>query len=227
MRRLIHNTLALALIGLLAMAASAANAQIASAPMPGRDLQALSCNNTIPNATPQGPRQALINCAGDLTFFDAYLLSDVTNKLERVTLRGKANSPWKTLCIGNECLAFLGIEAAATRVKDAVGRLAAYIFSLFVDDGTLKMAACTAQANIPESARNVTSLDEDFLRNRAAGEIIVAHMRGGNFANTNGVEVAITYSDKGTQTFLYNSANPAAPIPKGPVEAGDGVSRCP
>lgn len=217
----------IALTGLFAILATAANAQSASSPAPGRELQALSCTNTIPNAAPQGPRQALINCTGDLTFIDAQLLNQFTNKLERVTVTGKSNSAWKTLCIGNECSELLGSEAIATRVSDRFGFGSLYDwFMSLLKKEPIRLAACTPLAIIPDDAKTITSLDDLFSRVHAAGLIIEAHLNGGNFINTNKTEVLITFSDNGTQSFLYNSGNPRAPTPNHDLKVGDGVSRC-
>lgn len=216
-----------ALTGVLALFAASANAQHAASPAPGRNLQALSCSNTIPTAAPKDSRQALANCTGDFfTPFDGELMNFTINKLERVTVTGRSTSPWRTLCIGQECADLLGDEAVATRVNEKMGFWGDFLTS-WLKKQPLKMAACTAQADVSDFARNVTSQDQEVFRTKAAGDIIVAHMRGGNFINTTGLEVMITFSDKGTQNFEYNSANPAAPIPKGPVKEGDGVSRCP
>jgi len=227
MRRLVQNIRALALTSLLAMAASGSSAQIATSPTPGRDLQAQSCNNTIPNAAPQEPRQALINCTGDFfTPFDGELMNFAIQRLERVTVTGKSTSPWRTLCIGWECGDLLGDEAVATKVNEKMGGWGDWLLS-FLRGKPLEMKACTATANISSYARNITSKSTLEERTSAAGQIIVGYMKGGNFINTTRKEVLITFSDNGTQSFVYNTWDPAAPIPKNDLKLGDGKSRCP
>ncbi|MBB2487102.1 hypothetical protein H5407_17870 [Mitsuaria sp. WAJ17] len=212
---------------MLAFFAAAANAQNTPSPAPGRDLQALSCTNTIPTATPKDPRQPLINCTGDFfTPLDAVLMNFNISKLERVTVTGRSNSQWRTLCIGQACAALFGDEAVATRINDAMGGWAEEAMAILRKQ-TLKMSACTKGAIVPKDARTVTSKDDADARTRAAGQIIVAYMNGGNILSGGRVEVLITFSDNGTQTFKYNTWDPAVPIPKDDLKTGDGKSKCP
>lgn len=222
-----HKARSVVLTGLFAIFSATASAQNAPSPAPGRDLQALSCPGTIPTAAPKNPRQALINCNGDfLTPFDGELMNFTLNKLERVTVTGRSTSAWKTLCIGQSCAELLGDEAVASRVNEKMGFWGDLLSSILKKQ-PLKMSACTAAANIPYDARTITSHDDDDARHRAAGEIITAYMRGGNFINVNKTMVQITFSDNGTQSYEYTTANPARPAPQEDLKRGDGVSRCP
>ena len=215
-----------ALTGLLAIFAAAANAQNTPSPAPGRDLQALSCPNTIPTATPRDPRQPLINCAGDyFTPFDGELMNFTINKLERVTVTGRSTSAWKTLCIGLQCAELLGDEAVATRVNEKMGFWGDFLSSVLKKQ-PLKMSACSKAVNVEYDGKVITSKSDANDRTYAAGLIIEAYMKGGNFISTNHTEVFITFSDNGTQTFEYNSMNPRAPFPKNDLKEGDGKSRC-
>lgn len=215
-----------ALTGLLAIFAAAANAQNTPSPAPGRDLQALSCPGTIPTATPKDPRQPLINCAGDyFTPFDGELMNFTLNKLERVTVTGRSTSAWKTLCIGLQCAELLGDEAVATRVNEKMGFWGDLMMSILRKQ-PLKMSACSNAVNVEYDGRAITSKGDVYERTHAAGIIVKAYMKGGNFINTQKTMVFITFSDDGTQTFEYNTANPAAPIPQNDLKEGDGKSRC-
>jgi hypothetical protein len=74
-------------------------------------------------------------------------------------------------------------------------------------------------------ARSVTSHDIDALRARVASTIILAHLRI-NTIGANGADFAVTFSDGGTETYMYAVASGVS-TSKGDLVPGDGESQCP
>lgn len=86
--------------------------------------------------------------------------------------------------------------------------------------------ACSAAYPVPREGKDYTSRDDAIFRKIAAGAIMQAHFRYTNTVGANGQKFSITYSDGGSEDWVYATASPASPKNDGNLKQGDGVPKC-
>lgn len=143
---------------------------------------------------------------------------------ESITVVGRLPSNPYGACIGYDCAVYPDLYSAIDAVLASAlpqGVLGAFIDWLYT---SVPISTCIILTN--NELRNVTSLDASINRQRAAGAAMISSRAGANTLWAHKQDYAVTFSDGGTETWQWNTANPAAPLTKGDLKAGDGVSKC-
>jgi hypothetical protein len=165
-----------------------------------------------------------IGAYGPIVLDEMAAIKPDIQQLERVVVTGTSFTEMAGLCINGICGGYVNVTAVAEELA-ALGQfhLVASLADIFLP--TPKVVAC-ATLLAPPSARATTSLFSDDERRIAAGQLMMA-ARG--FANTifaAGRDYEITWADGGTETYEWNTGNPAAPLRVPDLVKGDGVNRC-
>jgi hypothetical protein len=137
------------------------------------------------------------------------------------------------ICINGSCSLYSGFEFLSTPDTIGVwGTAVGWFGDLFKPDlpnpiiNTCVPRGTQFTTDDERHPRNTTSLSDDDVRQESGADIINKNQAHLNIVTT--TKIDITWSDGGTETFQYVTANPRAhfPIP-GSLKKGNGVSKCP
>ena len=131
-------------------------------------------------------------------------------------------------CIDDNCFLTSRVDALPRALFDNVS---SYLWSTVIDwlSPPPTAIACTIPKIVNQDVRTKTSRSDDDERFLVASAILQYLIQGPAYRTMmNGKEIQVTFSDGGTQTYVFFT-NASAIVAKNPPDLvrGDGISKCP
>lgn len=190
----------------------------------------ISAQSTASTAPPAS-ELACSSPIGDTVFLNSRYFSFSTGMLERVIISGQSVGSSQVVCIGESCQVVLtGLRDAGERAAAILGGWRTEILNALFPP--IPLSVCSSDAPASDSDIYSTTSHSTSEKRLDAARAAMAWGIGINAANSITMherEIKVTFSDGGSQTYIYIVANPRASREKQPVDlvVGDGISKCP